>query len=137
MMYVFKNCKAFIRTMPLLMYDEHKPEDLDTDGEDHCLRGDTLVLTDDGYKQISDLVGTEGYVLSHDGEYHRYSDVRLTRKQADIICIELEDGTKIYSTDDHRFMLPNGEWIHAKDLSAGMEVKTHGSDCCKQYSAEV
>ena len=35
MMYVFKNCKAFIRTMPLLQYDEHKPEDLDTDGEDH------------------------------------------------------------------------------------------------------
>jgi hypothetical protein len=35
MMYVFNNCKAFIRTMPLLQYDEHKPEDLDTDGEDH------------------------------------------------------------------------------------------------------
>ena len=34
-MYVFSNCKAFIRTMPLLQYDEHKPEDLDTDGEDH------------------------------------------------------------------------------------------------------
>jgi hypothetical protein len=36
MMYIFNNCKAFIRTMPLLQYDEHKPEDLDTDGEDHC-----------------------------------------------------------------------------------------------------
>ena len=35
MMYVFNNCKAFIRTIPLLQYDEHKPEDLDTDGEDH------------------------------------------------------------------------------------------------------
>lgn len=35
MMYVFKNCKAFIRTIPLLQYDEHRPEDLDTDGEDH------------------------------------------------------------------------------------------------------
>ena len=34
-MYVFSNCKAFIRTIPLLIYDEHKPEDLDTDGEDH------------------------------------------------------------------------------------------------------
>ena len=34
-MYVFDNCKAFIRTIPLLLYDEHKPEDLDTDGEDH------------------------------------------------------------------------------------------------------
>lgn len=35
MMYIFKNCKGFIRTIPLLQYDEVKPEDLDTDGEDH------------------------------------------------------------------------------------------------------
>lgn len=35
MMYVFRNCKGFIRTIPQLMYDEHKVEDIDTDGEDH------------------------------------------------------------------------------------------------------
>jgi hypothetical protein len=35
MMYIFSNCKAFIRTIPLLQYDEHKVEDLDTSGEDH------------------------------------------------------------------------------------------------------
>ena len=35
MMYVFSTCSAFIRTLPLLMYDEHKVEDLDTNGEDH------------------------------------------------------------------------------------------------------
>lgn len=35
MMYIFSNCKTFIRTIPLLLYDDHKPEDLDTDGEDH------------------------------------------------------------------------------------------------------
>ena len=35
MMYIFKNCKAFIRTVPTLIYDDHKVEDLDTDGEDH------------------------------------------------------------------------------------------------------
>ena len=35
MMYIFSNCKAFIRTMPLLQYDEHKVEDLDTSQEDH------------------------------------------------------------------------------------------------------
>ena len=33
--YIFDNCKGFIRTIPLLLYDEHKPEDVDTDGEDH------------------------------------------------------------------------------------------------------
>ena len=35
MMYIFKNCKAFIRTIPLLQYSETKPEDLDTSAEDH------------------------------------------------------------------------------------------------------
>lgn len=35
MMYVFENCKDFIRTIPMMVYDEHKPEDLDTDLEDH------------------------------------------------------------------------------------------------------
>ena len=35
MLYVFKNCRAFIRTMPTLRYDDHKPEDLNTEDEDH------------------------------------------------------------------------------------------------------
>ena len=34
-MYVFDNCEAFIRTIPTLVYDEHKVEDLDTSLEDH------------------------------------------------------------------------------------------------------
>lgn len=35
MMYVFSDCKAFRRTIPLLQYDEVQPEDLDTSAEDH------------------------------------------------------------------------------------------------------
>lgn len=34
-MYVFNTCRNFIRTIPLLQYDEHKAEDIDTEGEDH------------------------------------------------------------------------------------------------------
>ena len=34
-MYIFNNCKAFIRTIPLMMYSETHPEDLDTSLEDH------------------------------------------------------------------------------------------------------
>ena len=33
--YIFDNCKSFIRTIPLMMYDQTKPEDLDSDLEDH------------------------------------------------------------------------------------------------------
>lgn len=35
MMYVFDTCKSFIRTVPALVYDESKVEDIDTRGEDH------------------------------------------------------------------------------------------------------
>lgn len=35
-MYVFDTCKAFIRTIPLMMYDQRKPEDLDSELEDHA-----------------------------------------------------------------------------------------------------
>lgn len=62
MMYVFKNCKGLIRTLPQLMYDEHKPEDIDTDGEDHiadairylCMSRPIkprIKADEDGYKQ--------------------------------------------------------------------------------------
>ena len=34
-MYIFEGCKGFIRTIPQMMYDEHKVEDLDTSMEDH------------------------------------------------------------------------------------------------------
>ena len=33
--FVFDTCKAFLRTMPLLVYDPHTPEDVDSSGEDH------------------------------------------------------------------------------------------------------
>lgn len=36
MMYVFETCKDFIRTVPSLQHDPDKPEDLDTDAEDHA-----------------------------------------------------------------------------------------------------
>lgn len=35
MMYVYDSCTAFLRTVPLMVYDEHHPEDLDTNLEDH------------------------------------------------------------------------------------------------------
>lgn len=36
MMYVFSTCTDFIRTVPVLQHDENRPEDIDTDSEDHA-----------------------------------------------------------------------------------------------------
>ena len=35
MLFVFDTCRDFIRTVPVLQHDPHRPEDLDTEGEDH------------------------------------------------------------------------------------------------------
>ena len=35
MLYVFSNCREFIRTLPALVYSQTRVEDVDTDGEDH------------------------------------------------------------------------------------------------------
>ena len=35
MLYVFENCRAFIRTVPGLLYSGTAPEDVDTSQEDH------------------------------------------------------------------------------------------------------
>ena len=35
MLYVFENCRDFIRTIPTLVYDAKRVEDIDTSGEDH------------------------------------------------------------------------------------------------------
>lgn len=36
MLYVFSTCRDTIRTLPALQHDQHRPEDVDTDGEDHA-----------------------------------------------------------------------------------------------------
>lgn len=36
MLYLFSTCVDTIRTVPALQHDDHRPEDVDTDGEDHA-----------------------------------------------------------------------------------------------------
>ena len=35
MLYVFSTCRHFIRTLPSLVYDERRVEDINSEGEDH------------------------------------------------------------------------------------------------------
>jgi phage terminase large subunit len=51
---VIRSCKNLLRTMPLLAYDEHRPEDIDTEQEDHAydaLRYALTSLTNEPKKQ--------------------------------------------------------------------------------------
>jgi intein/homing endonuclease len=123
MMYIFSTCEDFIRTVPLLQYDGSKPEDVDTDGEDHiCLAGETEAMTSSGYIAISELVDTEGYIYSADGSLHAYEYVRKTRENAELLELVLDDGTTVKATPNHKFMLTSGMWARLDELREGDEL---------------
>lgn len=116
-LFVFDTCRHIIRTIPTLPRDERKTDDVDSDSEDHCVTGDTEVLTDCGFIPIKGLVGKQGLTLSHDGEWHRFSDCRKTMDSAKIVKIKLSNGRYIRCTDDHLIYTDSG-WIEAgKTLS--------------------
>lgn len=54
-LYVMRNCKAFINTVPVLPRSEKDPDDVDTTAIDHCFIGGTEVHTSTGERKIETL----------------------------------------------------------------------------------
>ena len=96
-------------------------EDRPVKDRDHCLTGDTLVMTETGEKFIKDLVGQTGNVWSYNlqtgaAELKPFHDCRLTRKKAHIYMIVLSDGRIIKCTGDHLILTKRG-YVKAEDLT--------------------
>ena len=94
--------------------------DLPIDKNNHCLTGDTLVHTTDGLVPIKDLVGKKGQVYCYDEQTGKktvstFSDVRKTRKNAELIKIETDKGV-IKCTPDHLILTTDG-WVEADKLT--------------------
>lgn len=120
MIVFFDTCTHGIRTIPALQHDSAKPEDVDTEAEDHCFSGDTLVSTEKGVYSLANLVGTHGKVRSSDGAWHDYRSARLVKRGQPIVRLLLSDGSEVRCTPDHKFLTANG-WVQACDLT-GLEI---------------
>jgi hypothetical protein len=112
-LFVFPNCRQFIRTVPVLPRDPVKMDDVDTESEDHCLHGGTPVVTAAGVVRIADLVGTTGDVLTVGGVLAPYRNCRLTRTAANVVRMTFEDGSTVTCTPDHKFLTSEG-WMEAQ-----------------------
>ena len=66
-----------------------------------CLTGDSLILTDEGYKPIIDVT-TKNYVLSHDGNFHRIEALMYQGKK-EIFNIRTSGAVDINATGNHKF----------------------------------
>ena len=91
-------------------------------GNDHaCVSGDTIIHTVGGDVPIKELVGKEGLVYSFDFDRQRiaakkFSDVCITKKNAEMVKLYLDDGSSLKLTKDHPVLLKTGEWREAGKL---------------------
>ena len=92
-----------------------------------CLEGNTEVITTDGMFPIQELVNNPKYIYTADME----GLLRLTDSPVEavlqgytdtLIELELEDGTVIKCTPDHKFLTLNRGWVMAKDLTEADEL---------------
>lgn len=92
-----------------------------------CVTGDTEIMTDLGYEKIEDLEDKPIYAVTYDSRTGmlRMSNMTTVKRSgytSDICVINLENGTCIKCTPDHKFMLSNGEYRMAKDLSPDDDI---------------
>lgn len=125
---ICSNCINLIRSLPLLVYDEHKVEDVDTSMDDHCLTGDTLVDLDGWQMPIKDLVGMSGKLWSYNGPGHGFENVRCTGTSR-VYEVSLMNGKKVKCTSYHPFLTTRG-WVLTIDLrSSDMILCLDESKC--------
>lgn len=91
-------------------------------GLNACVVGDTLISTEVGLMTIEELSKMENppriLTLNEstgEFEYDEVAWVRMTRENADVITLELEDGKELTLTPDHRVLTERG-WVEASQL---------------------
>lgn len=119
-------CPEWVSEAQGYVWDEDAGEDRPVKVADHCLSGDTLVLTESGYKKISEMVGTSGRVWSYNtttktAELKDYHDCRMTSPNASLLKITFDDGRVIRCTEYHPILTVHG-YVMAKDLVTGDEI---------------
>lgn len=91
-----------------------------------CLDGETEILTTTGTAKLEDLANKDIQVISIDQEGHQVISNKCTVEPTVIATeefqIELEDGTVLKCTPNHRFMLKDGTYKEAQYLTEEDEL---------------
>ena len=97
-----------------------------------CFSGNTAVaLTDGRALSFRELVEEQAqgkehfcYTIRNDGTVgiERVLHARVTKRDAQVVRVTLDNGEQIVSTPDHRFMLRDGSYMQASELAAGASL---------------
>lgn len=89
-----------------------------------CVVGDTLLLTENGYYRIKDVVGKAVRVWNG----VTWSEVvpQVTGTDQPVVRVSLDDGHYLDCTPNHTFYLSEGQKVQAKDLKGGDRLEKYG-----------
>jgi tRNA-splicing ligase RtcB (3'-phosphate/5'-hydroxy nucleic acid ligase) len=92
-----------------------------------CFTGDTLIpLIDGNSYAIADLVDKSKFIVyactSTSKVVAAVASARLTRKNAQLVKVILDNGEEIRCTPDHQFMLKDGSYVEAQNLQSGTSL---------------
>lgn len=95
-----------------------------------CVVGNTPVLTSQGYLPISEITDKTVQIGQYDSNSVVYApgSAQITGYVQDTIRVELEDGTIIEGTPDHRVMLSDGTYKCLGELTSSDDVLTFNID---------
>lgn len=83
-----------------------------------CVAGDTLILTEDGYRPIRDL--TESVARVWDTIEFTDAPVRLTGRNRKLLKVKTDDGCELQCTAYHRFPVLIGKGLDIRTYSEGV-----------------
>lgn len=86
-----------------------------------CITGDSWVTTENGPKQVKDIIGNKVKLLK-DGEYYQTTDKGFWETgYQPVYELLLHNGMSIKSTNNHQFLTKDG-WKELKDIQPGENI---------------
>lgn len=131
MFLVMENCTNWLRTVPYLSADPRNPEDVDTEGEDHCFASGTTVITRKGQKPIETICpGDE--VLTRKG-YRKVLD-RWDEGKHETVIMHFDNGLTLEATPSHKVWVKGKGFIRIDSMRYGDIILTEVSKCHRKKS---
>jgi len=103
-------------------------------GVNPCVTGETVILTDQGYRRIDSLVDQQVNIWN--GYEWSIVTPKVTGHNQYMTNVKLSDGTELDCTLYHKFILSNGDRVEAARLKPGDKLIKHEFPAIEGYIEE-
>lgn len=111
--------------------------DPDVQGYNPCVSGDTWVLTSEGARQVSELVGKGKVDVMVDGRWYPTTERGFFHTgNKKVYLLKTVEGHEIKATENHQFLTKENGWVELKDLVSGQKLVMNNHSSLMQANTE-